>query len=302
MAVYGPGIICRHLSQIHTFKSKRKGMPTATRVWQYNSRSDLHSKITSWAIMFDLLRESSLLRRHVKDGQVGFGINLTMENWTSKTSKDMDLVICTPHAGTAPATFRSKVLKRPIATFADVAEHHAIPLEPDEAADLAALPTLRVVGAGMVRIALEAKAVMTEFGKAESRLYSELDSSLTVINGHEQSAVASALVMVNVAETFISSDYNVGLDYSSPNVVTSQHPNQPRPAQRAIDRITTLPRRSKVADRGFDAIGIVAVDLKNDGSPCQLVTSPPAPAPMDGFNYATMVQRATALYASRFNS
>jgi hypothetical protein len=300
--VYGPDIICRHLCEVHTFKSKRKDMPEVTRRWQYNSRSDLHSKVTSWAIMFDLMRESSLLRQHVQGGRVGFGINLTMENWTNKTNKDMDLVICTPHAGKAPATFKSKVLGRPIATFTDLAEHNAIALEPIEAADLSALPVLNVVGAGVVLIALEAKAAMTEFGKAESRLYSELDSSLTVINGHEQSAIASALVMVNIADSFVSSDFNAGLDFSSAGAVVSRHPNQPRPAQGVIDRVTTLPRRSNVADRGFDAIGIVVVDMKNDGSPCRLVTAPPAPGPTDGFNYTTLVQRVSALYASRFNS
>ena len=31
------------------------------RLWQYHSRSDLHSKVACWGVLFDLLQQSALL-------------------------------------------------------------------------------------------------------------------------------------------------------------------------------------------------------------------------------------------------
>ena len=43
--------------------------------WQYHSRSDRHSKVACWVTMFDLLQHCALLRRHVAEGTVAFGVN-----------------------------------------------------------------------------------------------------------------------------------------------------------------------------------------------------------------------------------
>src|SRR6202030_3993931 len=55
-----------------------------------------------------------------------------------------------------------------------------------------------------VLVAVEAKACMTEFGKARPRLYDELNSSHLTIHGDTNSAVAVGFAMINVAETFVS--------------------------------------------------------------------------------------------------
>jgi hypothetical protein len=51
----GPDILVRTLSRTNV--SDKYGNP-----WQYHSRSDHHSKVACWGIVFDLLRSSSLLR------------------------------------------------------------------------------------------------------------------------------------------------------------------------------------------------------------------------------------------------
>ena len=57
----------------------RPGTPdTYGNIWQYHSRSDRHSKIACWAIMFEALQHSALLRRHVQAGKVVFGVNQQM--------------------------------------------------------------------------------------------------------------------------------------------------------------------------------------------------------------------------------
>src|ERR1700760_3508847 len=64
--------------------------------WQYHSRSDHHSKVVCWAAMFDLLNTSALLRAHVTDGKVIFGVNHTMRDFKTRRKKDLDLVIARP--------------------------------------------------------------------------------------------------------------------------------------------------------------------------------------------------------------
>jgi hypothetical protein len=294
--MYGPELIARAISPIREFGAK--GLR-----WQYNSRSDHHSKVACWAVTFDLLLHTPLLISHIKQGKVGFGLNHQMRNFQNNEPKDLDLVICRPHATEDPVLQQSDVLKHPIRTFADVAEHLQLPLSPTERGALCALPELAIVPVGMVHVALEAKAAMTEFGKAQSRLYSELDSSISIINGHVQHAIAAALVMVNVATEFRSTIINRNKSYDSPDIEVTTHRKQPKPAEGIIERVRKLKRRSDDRERGFDAIGVVVVEMRNDGSPCRVVTTaPPALQPSDQLHYDQMVTRASAVYAQRFAS
>ena len=61
-----------------------------------------------------------------------------------------------------------------------------------------------------------------------------------------------------------------------------------------------LPRRTSRAHEGFDAFGIVVVDMANDGSPVQVVDSPPAPGPADVFHYDQMLRRLVHLYDTSY--
>jgi hypothetical protein len=82
--MFGPEILVRTLSK-------------ATRVdrfgnrWQYHSRSDHHSKVACWGIVFDLLHNSPLLKRHVEEGRVYFGINHEMRDFVHDRKKNLDL-------------------------------------------------------------------------------------------------------------------------------------------------------------------------------------------------------------------
>jgi hypothetical protein len=117
-------------------------------VWQYHSRSDYHSKVACWAILFDLMRESSVLRRHVQDDKVIFGLNHEMQDFRTGRKKNLDLVVA--RHGNGGETTR---------TFADMAADLAIQLTPTQRAALGTLPTLYVGPVGAVLIALEAKRV-----------------------------------------------------------------------------------------------------------------------------------------------
>lgn len=279
----GPGILARSMS-----------IPRVTdkfgNAWQYHSRSDQHSKVACWALLFDLLNTCPLLRQHVADRKVGFGINHEMRDFKNNRSKDLDLVVCTPGS-----EHYSKEM-----TFVDLAEQYHVDLTPEQSNQLGGYPPLRRVSVGSVHIALEAKAAMTEHIKALPRLFDELNSSHLAIHGSADFAIAAGFAVVNYSATFISSDRNKSDLSAGPSTMTSH--NQPKATVRTIKKLEEIPRRTHGGAEGFDALGIVVLELKNDGSRVTVVTDPPAPAPADVWHYDQMIRRIASLYANKFGN
>lgn len=236
-------------------------------------------------MVFDLLATTPLLRRHVESGIVHFGINHEMRDFVHDRKKNLDLVLCTPNGST------------PRETLVDVGSRYGVVLSPEERQRLDTLPLLTRAPVGSVLLALEAKACMTAHQRALPRLYDELNSSHLTVHGSSDQAIAVAFTMVNEATDYLSPDLNKKNRVTDPEW---SHHNQPRDAGLAIDKIKQLPRRSKVGDVGYDALSIVVIDMRNDGSPVTLVTSPPAPQPGDIYDYDTMLARLSAIYATRF--
>jgi hypothetical protein len=254
--------------------------------WQYHPRSDHHSKVACWGILFDLLQESSLLRDHAEQGKIAFGINHEMSDFRSRRKKNLDLVIATPD--TVPPKKRI--------SFADLVGKYDIQLSREEAEVLRRLPALMQRPVGTVRIALEAKACMTEHLKARPRLFDELNSSHDVVHGSADMAIAAGFAMVNIANRFVSPTR--GQSSGRAHTVT-QH-DQPRVTELVIQKLLEIPRRSATGVFGFDALAIGVVDCVNDGSPVRLIETPPAPASGDPVRYESMVARVVQLYESRF--
>lgn len=279
--MHGPEILVRTLSKIT--REDRYGNR-----WQYHSRSDHHSKVACWGIVFDLLRTNPLLRRHVKDGTVHFGINHEMRDFVHDRKKNLDLVLCTALGGGGT---------RPPLTLGSMADGYSIDLTTQEQSELDALPVLQRAPVGSVLMALEAKACMTAHQRALPRLYDELNSSHLTVHGASDQAIAAGFAMVNLSSRYLSPDLNKGNRATNPE--WSVH-NQPRDAQLAIDKIRQLPKRSKIGDTGYDALSIVVIECPNDGSPVGLVTAPPAPQSGDIYHYASMIDRLGHIYATRF--
>ena len=275
----GPSIIARSLTT-----------PTINdqygNTWQYHSRSDRHSKIACWATLFDLLRECPVLLEHVSAGALSFGINHKMRDFAQNRRKTLDLVLCTPGPG-APAV-----------SFASLVGKYGIVLSTEERRFLDTLPDLRSQSVGTVRVALEAKACMTEHSKARPRLYDELNSSHMTIHGDTNIAIAVASVLINHADRFRSPDRNRH-KLTASNVVEVSH-SQPNSSARVIEKVEQIRRRSSVDAVGFDALSIILVDCRNDGSRVSLVTENPAPPEDSIFSYEQTVRRVCELYQFRF--
>lgn len=276
--MHGPEILARTLSS--STRTDKSGNS-----WQYHSRSDHHSKVACWGVIFDLIATTPLLRRHVEGGFVCFGINHEMRDFVHDRKKNLDLVLCTPGGASTSDT------------LASAAASYDIALTDQERALLDGLPTLVRAPVGSVLIALEAKACMTAHQRALPRLYDELNSSHLTVHGSNDQAIAVGFAMVNLADRYLSPDLNKRNRAAEPE--WSRH-KQPRDAQLAIDKIKQLPRRSKPGDVGYDALSIVVIDMPNDGSPVGLIKASPAPQPGEIYHYETMISRLSGIYATRF--
>lgn len=292
--MYGPRILARSLSTPKVRDSR--GL-----VWQYHSRSDVHSKIGSWGVAFDLLATSSLLRSHAEQGKVVLGVNHEMRDYATGRKKDLDLVFARPidiaqyvdspeTDGRAPAG----------QTLQSLAGRFGADLTSEERGTLDALPPILVAPVGAVLIALEAKATMTAHVKALPRLYDELNSSHLCVHGASSQALSIAYVQVNIAETFVSPNPE-----NTRRLVAGEPPDvsrhrQPDAAQRVLDKVAEIPRRSSISDHGFDAVGVSVLELHNDGRPVRLVDEEPAPQPGEAFHYGGMIIRMANEYDAVF--
>jgi hypothetical protein len=258
-------------------------------MWQYHSRSDLHSKVACWGVFFDLLGASALLQKHAAQGKVIFGVNFEMRDYATGRKKDLDLVIARPSGEPAG---RARSLK-------DLASQWEVVLDDEQQRELDALPPIvesGVVGSAVL-VALEAKAAMTAHSKARPRLYDELNSSHLTVHGASNQALAVGLVMVNASATFVSP----GLQADEGRADVSIH-KQPAAAAGVVRKMEEIPRRTGVAGHGFDGLGIVVVKAANDGSPITLVETPPAPRPGEMFHYDDMLIRIANEYDTRFGA
>lgn len=258
--------------------------------WQYNSRSDRHSKVGCWGVAFDLLTASSRLRTHAAEGKVVLGVNHSMTDFATGRRKKLDLVIARP-ASTISTSRR---------TFKGLADEYGIVLTESESHHLDGLPDLPVAAVGAVLIALEAKACMTAHIKSLPRLYDELNSSHLCVHGASSAALAIGYVQVNNSDSFISSVMN-NYALSTRPVVWSTH-RQPDDTLRVIEKVKEIPRRSKSSEVGFDGIGLSVLDLKNDGGPVSIVSASPAPQHGDSFHYDSMIVRMANEYDATFGA
>jgi hypothetical protein len=289
----GPEILARTMSKPRLLKAKSKTVAPCE--WQYHPRSDHHSKVACWGVLFDLLLCSELLREHVEEGRVAFGINHRMVDHTNNRPKNLDLVLCRPAVGD------TKTKSRKTVNFAGMVDTIGLELDDHDREMLAGLPALHERPVGSVLLALEAKAAMTEFGKARPRLYDELASSHVVVHGDTDAAIAVGFAMVNGSDSFVSPTKNPCVAWGAP-MVASKH-DQPNQLKLTIKKIGELPRRESTGKAGFDAIAAVAVSCRNDGlSPVSIISDPASGAVPEGdvLSYGTMINRVVGIYASRF--
>lgn len=272
----GPEILARTMSG-----ATRKGK--SDRAWQYHSRSDSHSKVACWTVLFDMLLECDALRSAVAAGRVGFGINHVMVGPINKT---LDLVI------TVVPPDRTARKRR---DFAGLVTAWGIDLTIDDRAALQALPPLDQDGGEdvyEVAIVLEAKACMTEHVKSLPRLHAEILATGYLAKRAVPRCITVSYSLVNAAPEFVT---------PSGAGKVNRH-SQPDDARRTVDMLATaVPLVSDSRDYGYDVVGITVLGCRNDGSPVTVVNDPTvAPTRNERTHYERMIRSLCSEYRSRF--
>lgn len=272
----GPDILARTLSV-----GSSRG--NSSRAWQYHSRSDVHSKVACWCVLFDLLLECDVFRRDVALQRVGFGINHVMPGSINKT---LDLVV-------TRLPMRRQVRSR--TSFVDLASRFGLALSAEDRDILSSLPGFesedRREDVSEVAIALEAKACMTEHSKSLPRLHAEILATGFLAKQNSPQCITVSYSMVNAADEFVT---------PSEGGRRNSH-TQPEDAAKVIDMIfRAIPRASQYPGLGYDVIGVTVVECRNDGSPVIVVEGGPAPRRDSAIHYERMITSLCGAYRQRF--
>jgi hypothetical protein len=244
-------------------------------IYRYHSRSDAHSIELCELIMRDILQSCPVLKDQASRGKVAYGINVEHYWSTSRKAKGLDLAVGIPLRNSLP---QSQIFK--------VRSNRRKSGESPSAA--------RNVFSEVL-IACEAKAVMTEHGKSQPRLFDELSSSHEIVHQGNQNTIATGIVMVNVASKFASP-----LRQKDETIAYSTH-KQPYVTERMINHLRGLQIREKVGEVGFDAFSTFVVDCDNQNL-CTLHEEKPAPQVGERDHYGVFIERIAKFYNERFST
>lgn len=236
----------------------------------YHPRSDAHSNAVCLGIVMDLVAFCQPLRQRAASGELVAKLNHTVtvnyQRW------NIDLALGPPAGRPKPPTEGSVISW--------------------------GVPTV-------IEVAIEAKGVMTEHGKARHNRLRDLQAFHSHAHTYNQKVVAVGIVVVNMAEY-----------YWSPTRDTSditRHRNIRTLAAETVDLYRNLPLRNAPSKGpGLEAASVVLIQHDNlaknrelppeapEPHPSVLVTRPPAPQLGDPLHYSTMIQRICTAYTDRW--
>jgi hypothetical protein len=256
----------------YTFTDRNNRLPEGLRL-QYHSRSDAHSQKLGELIVADLVDGCPSIRTQAARGEIAYGINHVFV-WPNGKAKTLDLAIG------IPLIARDPPIGAPIHRLETQTLSRKTPGQ----------------SLGRLLIACEEKTVMTEHGKSQPRVYSELNDSHTIVHQGSRDTIAAGITAVNIAASFVSPLRQL----REKRVEYSLH-DQPHVTANMVAHLRKLPTRHAMDDVGFDAYCTFVVDLDNQGH-VALHTALPSPQPGDFDHYATFLQRICHFYAERYHN
>ena len=239
------------------------------RTHHYHPRSDAHSNAICLGILDDLLDLCEPLARRAKRGEIVAQLNHTVtvnhQRW------NIDLALGPPPGAPQPSPEGERII-------------FAVP--------------------AVVEVAIEAKGVMTEHGKARHNRLRDLQAFHHHAHIYNQKVIAVGVVVMNIANVFWSPT-------RAASDIT-KHRNIEQLAEETVAVYRNLPLRNNLGEGpGLEAAAVLVVRHDNlaknldppTGAPVAgetvLITKPPAPQVGDPLHYATMVQRVCASYDER---
>lgn len=135
-----------------------------------------------------------------------------------------------------------------------------------------------------VWLAIDAKSVMTEHGKARRNRQRDINSFADIMHSHYPGAVTGGIILINMAEKFRSPLRDEG--------DITEHDRIEDLVKGTVEIFRTIDRAQGEVSPNVDAVGCVVVDHTNmnDNHETQLVTEPPAPQPGDIVYYKNFVE------------
>ncbi len=137
-----------------------------------------------------------------------------------------------------------------------------------------------------IQIAVDAKCIMTEHGKARRNRQRDLNSLATILHRESPATVVGGLVAINMAPQFRSPLRNGEI---------TVHKNIERIVAETVslfEDLLTAHSNSQGASARIDAVGVIVVEYSNiPGEQARLVNTPPAPQAESPVYYQTFVKR-----------
>jgi hypothetical protein len=146
-------------------------------------------------------------------------------------------------------------------------------------------------------IAIDAKTIMTEHGKARRNRQRDLNSFQDILHRKNARTIVGGLLVVNMAERF-----QTPLARQTEGITT--HRNIVRLVTEIVVLMGGLPRAPAVigGQGGLEALGVIVLSHSNvPAEPTNLVTTPPAPAADDPLSYASFLRDLCAAFSARFS-
>ena len=239
--------------------SAPEGIVAHLRESGYHPRSNLHGKILCELVLADLLAMCPAIADDAAAGHLVYDIQRKII--VAGSEWNIDLVLGPPPSRAAKEGSGKRIEQVPPAT---------------------------------VRVAIEAKTVMTEHGKARRNRQRDLDSFHQFVHRYDVHTVAAGLTVVNMADRF-----------KSPlRPEPSAHRNVRALVQETIALLRALPLRSvRGEEPGLEANGAIVLLHDNiDLQATALVSGTPAPQVGDPVHYESFLRRICDSYTQRWSA
>lgn len=144
-------------------------------------------------------------------------------------------------------------------------------------------------------IAVDAKTIMTEHGKARRNRQRDLNSFQDILHRKNTHTIVGGLLVVNIAERF-----QTPLARQAEGI--TMHRNIVRLVTEIVALMGGLPRAPAAGGQdGLEALGVIVVSHSNvPGELTKLVTTPPAPTANEPLSYRSFLGDLCAAFSARF--
>jgi len=226
----------------------------------YHPRSPAHGSASCLYFIDDILYESELVSEAARKGEIVYQEDYTVGEGDSKWNTD--LVIGPP--------------KGDIQIEVD-GDQAIVEAEPEE-----------------VWLAIDAKSVMTEHGKARRNRQRDINSFADIIHSHYPGAVTGGILLINAADRFKS-------PLRDEDDIT-EHDRIDDLVAETIDIFRDIDRAQGKVSPNVDGVGCVVVEHTNlnDDHEARRVTEPPAPQKGDIVQYQEFLEIILDVFEDRW--